>query len=282
MNPLRPSFIGIGAQKCATSWVYRVLDEHPDICLADPKELDFFSYHYDHGYHWYEQHFSGCKSARATGEVSPSYFCCPAAPERAYRYNAALRIIISLRDPVERAYSNHLHEVRAGHLPDGESGFEAGLANNPMYVDQSMYYRNISRWLDVFPAGQVIVLFQEHIASDPGTQARRLYEFLGVDHEFRPSWAGRRANESQVAKSRLLAGGLKGIAGIFRKTGLGPLVDYIKHGSLGSFLIRANSRNIREIVPPLGEDTRAALEARFSEECARLKNLLGVDPLPWE
>ena len=62
---MRPSVIGIGAQKCASSWVHSVLGAHPQIAVSEPKEVDFFSYHFDRGYRWYEGHFGGTAATRA-------------------------------------------------------------------------------------------------------------------------------------------------------------------------------------------------------------------------
>ena len=113
-NRRKVDFVGIGAQKCATSWIYNALKEHPDVYVSDPKELDFFSCHYNLGFFWYDQHFRDAGNAGVAGEISPSYLCDLSAPERAFEYNSRLKVIVVLREPVERAYSNHLHEVRSG------------------------------------------------------------------------------------------------------------------------------------------------------------------------
>ena len=80
---MKPNFIGIGAQKCATTWVYRVLEDHPAALLSDPKELHFFSSNFDRGYQWYERHFPETSSAKAVGECSTGknashFFSCSA------------------------------------------------------------------------------------------------------------------------------------------------------------------------------------------------------------
>ena len=78
----KPNFVGIGAQKCASTWIYQILSDHPDVSLSTKKEIDFFSYRYHHGSLWYEKHFPDKPGATATGEVSPSYFHEPAVPSR--------------------------------------------------------------------------------------------------------------------------------------------------------------------------------------------------------
>src|SRR3954453_17151561 len=163
----RPTYVGIGAQKCASTWLHRILAEHPEIAVPADKEMDFFSYRYDHGNQWYERCFAVEGTARVRGEISPSYFCEPAVPERVARYMPDAKILLSLRDPVERALSNHRHEVREGHLTGSDLSFETGLANNPMYVEQGLYATHLKSWLRHFAQADILVVLMEDIETDP-------------------------------------------------------------------------------------------------------------------
>ena len=91
---MQPNFLGLGAQKCASSWIHKILEDHPDVFVSQPKELDFFTNYFNRGYTWYERHFNGAGSAKAIGEVSPSYFCDPLAPERIRRYRDVPRFLL--------------------------------------------------------------------------------------------------------------------------------------------------------------------------------------------
>ncbi|MCK5749828.1 MAG: hypothetical protein KAH44_26670, partial [Oricola sp.] len=93
----KPTFLGVGAQKCASTWIYRILENHPQICVSGEKELDFFSSHFDRGFGWYEDRFPHYGPHRmVAGEVSPSYFYNPLAVKRARAYNPDFRILVSL------------------------------------------------------------------------------------------------------------------------------------------------------------------------------------------
>ena len=84
---IKPTFIGLGAQKCASTWIYPVLQDNSDAALSQPKELDYFSYYYGRDYYWYEQFFAGVDvGKKAVSEISPSYLPHPLAPKRAHRY----------------------------------------------------------------------------------------------------------------------------------------------------------------------------------------------------
>lgn len=78
---MKPNFIGIGAQKCASSWLYDILADHPEAAVSATKELDFFSYHYERSYAWYERQFPEKLGAKAIDEITPSHFNEDAAPE---------------------------------------------------------------------------------------------------------------------------------------------------------------------------------------------------------
>jgi hypothetical protein len=112
---VKPTFIGIGVQKCATKWIYRVLKDHPQTWLGHPKGLDFFSYFYGFGFQWYETHFAGGEGKSAIGEMSASYFHDFASRLRTSQYNPSFRIILTWQDQVDRAHSNHLHDTRVWH-----------------------------------------------------------------------------------------------------------------------------------------------------------------------
>ena len=272
---MKPTFIGIGAQKCASTWLHRVLREHPQVGLPEEKEIDFFSYRFDHGYQWYEERFRGCEGKVAVGEISPSYFCEPAVPERLHRYLPSARIVVSLRDPVTRALSNHRHEVRLGRTGLADHSFEAGLANNPMYIEQGRYATHMQRWLRFFPPEQILVLFMEDIEQDPGAVAQTVYDFLGVEWAPESALLSERVNGSYATRYRLLArvkdlayeGTNKG--GLRWLWGLG--------GTIGARALyrRINVLPSSEVIPPAREETLARLREVFAPEVRELSRITG-------
>ena len=148
---MKPTFIGLGGQKCASSWLHAIFSDHPDAFMSSPKELNFFSSLTIAVRSGTKVIFAPRTGNRQSGEISPSYLPDWDAPSRAHAYNNAdLRILIALRDPVERAFSNHLHDIRLAYYRNKELSFEAGLANNPMYSAQSRYAQHSSRWLEYF------------------------------------------------------------------------------------------------------------------------------------
>lgn len=275
----KPSAIGIGAQKCASSWIHAVLAAHPQASVAREKELDFFSYYYDRGYRWYESLFDANSPAVLHFENSPSYFHDPRTPERVRAYDPDMKILLLLRDPVERAYSNHLHEVIKGHIPN--LSFEEGLANNPSYLDQSRYGTHLARWLDVFPAAQVKVMLAESIKADPAAEARKVYEFLGIDPEFTTGLLSERRNESDRARLPWLRNILRAQGDRLRRMGLEEQLMRVKKLPPVRKLLEANRVDVRQEVPAMRPDTRKRITDELSGEMQRLAGLIGREPVEW-
>jgi len=90
----KPDFIGLGAQKAATSWIHACLYEHPQIFMPASKEIHFFSRHYSKDIRWYEEHFRSCQTNQLAGEFSPTYLYDPATPKRIHEWNPAVKLII--------------------------------------------------------------------------------------------------------------------------------------------------------------------------------------------
>lgn len=271
---VKPSFIGIGAQKCASTWLFEILSDHPEVALSEPKELDFFSKYYDRGFQWYERHFPCRRGARAVGEISPSYFQEPVVPARVQSYLPNARILVSLRDPVERAVSNHKHEVRLGHFKGADLSFEAGLANNPMYIDQGLYATHLSRWFEYFPHERILVVLFEDVVADPAAVAHAVYAFLDVDSSYRPQALNKKSNESHFIRYRLLDDWRKRMRTRAKGAGLGLLWDAAGRLGLQRLYRRFNRLSSERVIPPVTDATLRELRARFADEVDRLERLI--------
>jgi len=275
-------FIGIGAQKCASTWVHRVLSDHPEVAVLPGKEIDFFSYYYNFGYEWYERHLGDAGSGKMVGEVSPSYFADSDTPSRVFLYNPKMRIVLSLRDPVERAYSNHLHEVKLGHVTGQNIKFENGLINNPMYLMQSNYAQQLARWLAVFPRDQILVIFQEEVRDDPVIQARNLYRFLGINENHQSWFLEKKVNESLAIKNNGVDYFLKQLGRFGRSVGIGSMVEAVKKNDLVRRLRRTHNQiDLRQVIPPMCDDTKIRLQNVLADDMRELVRLLQREDLPW-
>lgn len=274
-------FVGIGAQKCASTWLYQILSDHPEVALSATKELDFFSHWYNRGYQWYEGHWTLKPSIVAFGEVSPSYFCEPAVPERLKSYNPKARILLSLRDPVDRAVSNHLHEIRLGHLKGPDLSFDFGLRNNPMYLEQSRYGHHLSQWLRSFPPEQVLILFMDDIEIAPRDVETRVQQFLGIDTGHRSTALANRPNVSRVYRFGRLEKVHKGVRHIVKRLGLDPLWKQAQSVGLQNAYRRFNRLPTSEVVAPISIETKSRLRAQLVDDIRLLESLSGRSLENW-
>jgi hypothetical protein len=178
-----PELIVIGAQKCATTSLWRYLDVHPEISMASAKETNFFLWHHDRGPGFYEGLFDS--AARVRGESCPDYSVRPFSDEVAGRIARAVpeaRLIYLVRDPVERVVSHWMHAASLGRdpLPFAESVASEEFPVSE-YVLRSRYWWQLEPFLERFPDERVRVVIQEDLAADPVATMRRLYEYAGVD-----------------------------------------------------------------------------------------------------
>jgi hypothetical protein len=198
LRPL-PDFVIIGAQRSGTTSLYRWLTDRPDVSPAWKKEVHFFDNHYDRGLRWYRSHFPLRRAGRITGESTPYLLLHPLAPDRAAKDLPDACFIALLRDPVERAISNHWLRRRLGAARDesleqaldreAESiaddtdqlvRGEVNLAHMAYsYVARGEYAPQLRRWFDAAGRERVLVVESEQLASDPRVAAGVL-ERLGL------------------------------------------------------------------------------------------------------
>lgn len=218
-----PNLLVIGAAKAGTTSLWQYLDEHPEIFMAPDKELHFFDLddNWARGLEWYAERFAGSDGHHVIGEATPGYTRFPHRPYAASRAAAVVpdaKLIYLVRDPIERARSHVVHEMRHGR--EHRDFAEAVLAN-PLYVDASRYALQIEQWLKHYPRESLLVVQSEDLRDDQAGTLAAIYSFLAVDPTFQPGPVT--LNESARAlRSSPTAQRLRQKAGIGRVAGLMP------------------------------------------------------------
>jgi hypothetical protein len=206
-----PDFVGIGAQKAGTTWWFQLIIGHPqatnllttatghDLFGPIQKERHFFgrfgteSFGDEHvaQYHrWFPR-----RRGTITGEWTPDYLAYPWVPPLVARAAPEAKLLLILRDPVTRFRSGYASAIRHGSAHVGETVAQA--------MEHSMYAANVARWLDHFPAGQLLVLQYERCVADPAQQLKETYRFLGLDPDYRPADLERPINATREGKTRI-------------------------------------------------------------------------------
>ena len=196
LKPVKvPNFIIIGCQRCGTTSLYTYLAQHPQILTPIKKEMDFFSWHFDRGIDWYLAHFPPMPSGEQflTGEASPSYFDSREAPERLYSLFPEAKLIVLLRNPVDRAISQFYRLTNlnweARSLDRVISDEIERLNQNPEYIigeepgnylARGRYIEFIKNWRTFFPREQLLILKSEDFYAGVATTVKQVLEFLDL------------------------------------------------------------------------------------------------------
>jgi Sulfotransferase domain len=272
-----PTFLGIGVPRGGTTWLHTWLASHPDICMpTNRKEIRFFDRHYDKGLDWYEDFFCPSEEAdryRAVGEISPQYLYCAECPERIHITLPEAKLVVMLRHPVDRAYSNYGFTVKRGRY-DGT--FKDFVASRPNALEWGFYSRYLRRYLEFFDKSRLFGMLFEETFSGLEQPRIRLSEFIGVAAERFPSEDGtKKVNESMVPSARALSGLTTTVGRRLRRLGLEPVVDVTRR--LGVQRLVARGAPLPRIDPRL----RAELSRRFEDEFGELEACLDVDVSRW-
>ena len=190
-----PNFIIIGCQRCGTTSLYTYLAQHPQILTPIKKEMDFFSWHFERGIDWYLAHFPPMPPGEQflTGEASPSYFDSREAPERLYSLFPEAKLIVLLRNPVDRAISQFYRLTdlnwEARSLDRVISDEIERLNQNPEYIigeepgnylARGRYIEFIKNWRTFFPREQLLILKSEDFYAGAATTVKQVLEFLDL------------------------------------------------------------------------------------------------------
>jgi hypothetical protein len=211
-----PDFLIIGAQRCGTTSLYNCLVRHPKIVPALRKEVHYFDNNYDQSLDWYKaffplQTFRGeyaTASSPLRGEATPYYLYHPHAYRRIAQALPTVKLIVVLRNPVDRAYSHYWHEVRMGfeHLAFREAVAQENERIRPgtrmllrdehyrsvehqhfSYVSRGIYHQQLRRYLGLFDRDQMLVVISQLLFTDPRGVIRQVFRFLKLDcTEWRP------------------------------------------------------------------------------------------------
>ncbi|WP_170335428.1 sulfotransferase domain-containing protein [Ruegeria arenilitoris] len=228
----KPTALVVGPMKCGTSWIHEYFESRGDICLpSGVKETFYFDRYHHRGLAWYEKHFRHCDPDQnvAIIEVGPSLFHVSsfAAPKIAEELGD-IPIVVTLRDPVKRAWSHYQH-MACGYtkLP-----LQKAVKKYPEIIGASRYSEHLPIWKAHF--SKVTVLLQSDLADDPDGYVETLSNALGIPLKGAGDLAAQRRNEATTPRSFLLARLGRYGARSLRFLGLYSVVSALKDAGLKS------------------------------------------------
>ena len=258
----------VGPGKTGTSWIDRVLRRTGGVCLpAKVKETFFFDRNFARGRDWYFHQFpSGRGGLRV--EVAPTYFYAQDAPNRIRDTLPNVKIVVTLRDPVQRAISHYLNLRKYGRTAlDIEDALEAF----PGLIRQSLYVDRLAQWTETF--GDVRVVFYEDVIG----RVESLFRDAIPEVKQQPISNPGRVNGASVPRLRLASRVGQFAAKTFRRAGLHRVVDMGKQAGLKKVLFSGGTLPAKETL----EEALQPWGPAFADDQAALARLLGKHP-PWQ
>ncbi len=314
MNYPLPNFFVVGAVKAGTTALHLFLDQHPQIFMSPVKETNFFSQpdmdatHFNRDYRhdvninlekflsgpmnrvihianverWedYRRLFRDASPFKAIGEASNSYLLCPSAAGRIAEHCPDARILMMLRNPIERVWSQFLMNQRLGKIlaEDLIAEFEAdstkefqgwGVSHN--YRELGMYAAQLERFYAHFPKERVMVLLYDDYRKQPEQTVRGIFRFLGVDPDVELD-LDQRPNEAALPR-------FKQLNYLLFQSGL---VNRVKQWVPDSWKGAAKQAMFsNKDLPRMAEKERDYMREIYRSDIARLGSLLQRDLSHW-
>lgn len=278
-----PNFLGIGAMRSGTSWLYDQLRGHKDVYMSEQKELNFFNDFYDHGIDWYRGHFPSAKDAvkyKAIGEITPTYMADPEVPSRIRAHIPDSRFIVILRNPVYRAYSEYTKRLRDFNFA---GTFDEFVERCDGVLARGYYTEQLQRYFRLFARDQFLILIFEEAVSSHQATIQRLAEFLDIDpNGFDPDRMKQRVNPSYLPRMPRLYSTYVRARQFLVKRNLGRvLATAEKLGLLDAGRHIVRFRGPRSELPKIDKKVQEQLSKLYSREIQNLGELLGREISIW-
>jgi len=300
-NQRYPDFYIVGAPKAATTSLYHYLDQHPDVFLPDKKEPVYLS-----GYkpnfvgpgaellnksmitseEEYLKLFEQAPSSSIVGEASTDYLASKSAAKNIKQRNPNAKIIIVLRNPVDRAYSEHMHLVRDQFENLGfmeallleKKRIEQGYVPLFWHIKRGMYFQAVNRYLDEFSSDQVKVILYDDLCSDVSKVIAEINDFLGLcQYKYSTDF---KSNVSGIANIPLFQSLFVYYRARPRDSWIKKIARLVSNDGIRKNIMQFYLRkNIQKQIIPM-ESERLYLKNMYKEDIENLEGLLGIE-LTW-
>jgi hypothetical protein len=305
-HPLIPDFLIIGAGKSGTTSLDNYLKQHPEIFIPKVKEPNFYGYEqanpedfkgsYEELNHYntsvtklddYLKLFEAAKPGQVKGETSNTYLYHSTAAERIYHYNPDMKLIAVLRQPAGRLYSRFMHLARENRTPT--ESFADCMNRDTIWwkrndlIKEGFYFKNLSKFYEIFPKENIRVYLYEEFNTQPEKVLKDIYNFLGVDTEFKTNFSVK-YNQSGFIRNKFLDRlyGQKGLVSQAVKTLLPmSVVNTLKK----NIFVQKQLNELRSgnlVKPKLDSKLRSQLTNEvYGEDIKKLQHLIGRDLSHW-
>ncbi len=293
-----PNFVIIGAQKAGSSYLMRSLAAHPDVFMPVREIAYFEDPDYEQkSFAWFESHFERAGHRRAVGFKRPSLLGRAECALRLRELVPDVRVIATLRNPIERAVSSYFHLMKNGLIPvepiehglrailDGRRATQWPMART--VITWGLYHEHLSRWFKYFSRAQFHIVIYDDLQDDRRQTVRRVYEFLDIEPSFEATDIPEIANPSvySMARQRILCWMRPLQSRLTRDR-----ASVVPHGGLIGSRLRNLSKAFDSAVlaraftakrPSLSSELHERLADQFRADVSSLEGLLHRDLSHW-
>ena len=307
-----PNFFVVGAAKSGTTSLYEYLKLHPQVYMAPIKETHHFSTDIDNTkfrpnyarslnkdlskflegdmkegiFHafvkdWndYVQLYKNVNHEKAIGEITNSYLYSHEAAKNIITKFPEAKVMMMLRNPVDRAFSHYLMDLRIGYeTEDFMTALKKDMSRNPkgwgisnLYVEIGMYYEQVKRYIEIFPESQRRIYIFDDFIKDPEAMMKDIFRFLGVSEETSIDF-GKKYNPSFIPKNKIIG----------RLNTMKRVKDWLK-GVLPKSVKSKFKKTFYtdKDLPKIKPEERKFLNEIFKDDVSRLSQLLNRDLTGW-
>lgn len=288
-----PNFLIVGVQKAGTTSIYNYLQEHPQVYMSLIKETNFLEKDWENlppeqqnkngivTLEKYAELFANVKDEIAIGEASPNYlFHHESSAARIKKYVPNAKLIVVLRNPVERAYSDYLMHIRDAIGYRSLSEQIKHSSHKSFILRKGFYFESIKYYLEQFGQAQVKIFFYEDLCENPQVFMQEVYQYIGVNDDFLPNTT-RKAQVAKIPKNKNInnllqrKNPLRNSAAKILKT----VMPIEARQKLRDRLISLNSQTKQQA--PLSAEERQQLIELYREDILQLQDLVGRDLSKW-
>jgi hypothetical protein len=288
---IRVNALIIGAGRSGTTSLYSYLKAHPEVCFSYLKEIPFFSLeeHFARGEKYYHSFFRKCGPAPIIASADTYLLMDHEAISRVHAYNPKMKVLVMLREPVDRAYSSYTYSVNFGHHKaygsfvdsmerEKEVDSEPDIVrrNNLGHFYGSLYYKHLSQWTRIFPREQLLLLKTSDLRDHPQKFSRDLNSFLGIpEYEGEIERVNAAAAPKNKAVEKLFMDRNNLPRRLLRKLTPRSVKNLIMRSGVVDKLHEANRKEQSAL--PLSQEERRLALSFFREDLQLLKREFGIE-----
>jgi hypothetical protein len=267
-----PNFLHLGPSKSGSTWLHEVLITHPEVYFSEAKDLYFFSRCYDRGVDWYAAQFREARPEdKIVGEFSQDYLACPEAPERILdSLGTDVRLMVTLREPADRAFSSYLYLSKHG---QAGATFRDTARTAPDLIDQGRYATQLRRYLRFFDRKVIHVGVFDDLQADAQAFLDSITDWLDLErHAVSSEQLGARLPASSARWLPLAAAAKRGANWVRSHDGA-DLVGRVKRSAI---VQRTLYKPLGETKPTMAAEDVAFVREQLAGEIAGVEEEFGI------